>query len=439
MRGTTLATAVWVVTRAALVRTSVTAQDVELLVAFDDGSSLGVPISFQEGPTAVPLEIFSRLGWSVTELPGEIRIEGPDDVVASMRLGSPFLRWADQAVHLTDSPYSDQGRIFVPLQLVSEVLVGGLAEHYRFDAETLTLRAAVPSSWGGIIREDGSVGTPSAVGETTIGDGTRSVDREEAGFEDAVSRPDTQIFIAPPDINGPRVVIIDPGHGGGDPGALGLGGVREKDVSLAVGLALARQLAEHEGLEVHLTRSSDRFVPLWERGELATEWKGDRPGIFISIHANSLPSRRSLRGYETYFLAESRTDHERRLTAIENAPLSVAGQEFDPAAMPEISSILRNLRAHGLENWSSLLAEFVQAEMAQFHPGPDRGVRQGVLAVLTNALMPSVLVEVGYLSNADEAAILGQSEFQEQAAAAVARAVLVFFDRYPPGAPGLGR
>ena len=413
-------------------------QEVELRIEFVDGTGSQVPISFRTGPTAVPLSTFTTLGWSATGFQGGVTLEGPDGTLVALDFGSPFLKWNDDVVHLTDAPFSTPDEAWVPLQLVSEVLVERLGAYYDFEAATLTLEATTPQSWGGVAAEsprsqENRAGAGVSPGRAAVVEAVPSAGGAGSGGAPDGGRPG----LSPTELEGPPVVIIDPGHGGGDPGALGLGGVREKDIALAVGRELARILEEDGRVEVRMTRSTDRFVPIWERGELATGWKGDRPGIFVSLHANSLPSVRSLRGFETYFLAESRTDHEARLTAIENAPLAIRGQEFDPQAMPEIDHILRDLRAHGLENWSSLLAELVQEEMGSFHPGPDRGVRQGVLAVLTNALMPSVLVEVGYLSNADEALVLVQPEFQEEAAAAVARAVISFFGRYPPGSPSL--
>ena len=214
---------------------------------------------------------------------------------------------------------------------------------------------------------------------------------------------------------------------------MGPQGLREKDVALAVAKIMADLLSREKGVDVYLTRSEDSFVPLWERGELATQWKGENPGVFISVHANSVPERRSVRGFETYSLNEARTEHERRVVAIENAPLQVQGQNIDPDSDPEFAFLLRDLSNSGHQPWSVELSKIVQEEIGRFHPGPDRGVKQGPLAVLTNALMPSVLVEVGFLSNEDEGPLLGQDQFQDETARAVARAVMNFFDRYPPG------
>jgi N-acetylmuramoyl-L-alanine amidase len=231
-------------------------------------------------------------------------------------------------------------------------------------------------------------------------------------------------------------VVIDAGHGGGDPGALGPDGIREKTVALSIATRLAALLGEVAELEVHLIRDDDTFVALWERGQIATDIKGERPGIFVSIHANSFPARREARGFETYFLSDARTEHERRVSAIENAPLSMSAQELDSDQLPELDFILRDLKNYDHAHWSEELASLVQNEMNGFHPGPNRGVKQGLLAVLTNALMPSILIEVGYLSNAEEGRLIGGNGFHQDSATAIADAVARFFERYPPGSGG---
>ncbi|MHC4925315.1 MAG: N-acetylmuramoyl-L-alanine amidase family protein, partial [Planctomycetota bacterium] len=142
------------------------------------------------------------------------------------------------------------------------------------------------------------------------------------------------------------------------------------------------------------------------------------------------PTRRSATGFETYFLSEARTDHERRVAALENAPIDVGSA---PGATDDLDFILRELRNLDHQHWSALLAANIQEEVEVIHPGPNRGVKQGVLAVITNTLMPSVLVEIGYLSNAEEERLLAREYFQVDAAQAISRAVLRFFERYPPG------
>jgi N-acetylmuramoyl-L-alanine amidase len=237
-----------------------------------------------------------------------------------------------------------------------------------------------------------------------------------------------------------RVVVIDAGHGGFDPGSLGPSGLREKDVALAVALALAKALDTVPDLEVHLTRDRDVSIPIWERGEMATRLRGERPGVLISIHANALDDP-APRGLETYFLSEARTEHERRVAALENAPAALAGDggaaRTDDAGLAFILNELRNLdHIH----WSADLASLVHERVAAVHPSRDRGVRQAPLAVITNALMPSILIELGFISNPAEERLLDDEVFQAKAAAAMAEALVAFFQRYPPRATeGQGR
>jgi N-acetylmuramoyl-L-alanine amidase len=381
-----------------------------------DGTVAPLTVVLDRGYAAVPLTVLSDLGWSAVERGNELTISVPSEIVLALRVDSPFFTWDGLVLQLADAPYRDGGQAYVPIQLLTDFFPRRLPDLYEFDGPRSLLRAGdpVPASGGAGPASGGGAGQ-GAAGPT---------DRRE-------SPPDLPTGPSPYD--GPRVVIIDAGHGGADPGALGPRGVREKDVALGIALELARLLRGEPSLEVHLTRDSDTFIDLWERGEIATRIKGDRHGLFVSIHANSFPNNRSARGFETYFLSEARTEHERRVSAIENAPLSFQGQDVDPEAEPDLGFILRELRNLDHQHWSALLAELIQEEMGDFHPGPDRGVKQGVLAVLTNALMPSVLVEAGYLSHNDEGRLLGEDAFQRQAAQGIARAVVRFFERYPPG------
>jgi N-acetylmuramoyl-L-alanine amidase len=284
--------------------------------------------------------------------------------------------------------------LFIPLQVLIDILPWKLPEGFRYDPDARTLMVLDP-------------------------------DRPRDYALDPI-----------------RVVVIDPGHGGRDSGARGRGGAQEKDIALAIGRALARNLRADPDLEVYLTRDADTLIPIWKRGELATRWRGDHPGVFVSIHANAVPNSRATRGFETFFLSEARTEHERRVAALENAAQDLELPDEGSTNGSDLSFILTELRSLDHQHWSALLAELVQGQLGDFHPGPNRGVKQGPLAVITNALMPAVLVEVGFITNAEEEILLTESPFQENTATAVAAAVREFFRRYPGGgqtlAPGEG-
>ena len=415
---------------ATVVQGPLAAQDVrELRIERADGVVEVRPLDLEMGFAAVPLTLFEELGWAVAEVDGAIAMLGPHGVALALTVGSPFFTWDEKVLQLADAPYREAGQSRIPVQLLADFLPRRLPELYTFDGPTLTLQAAEAEDWGGttVVQLRPGAEAQAAADSTTGVTASADAAPETAGALSVAPGTGAGRY------EGPRIVVVDAGHGGGDPGALGLRGVREKSVALGIARAMADLLEREPDFEVYLTRDDDTFVPIWDRGDLATEWRGDRPGVFVSIHANSSPTRRSARGFETYFLAEARNDHERRVSAIENAPLSAGGQAVDPEAEPDLGFILRELKALDHQHWSSMLAEMVQAEMAKFHPGPNRGVKQGVLAVLTNALMPSVLVEVGYLSNEDEGPLLGQPTFQDEAARSIARAVVKFFERYPPG------
>lgn len=404
-----------------------------------DGSSTRVPVRLDRGYASVPVSTLEELGWSVVDDGSALSLSGAGEITVSMRVGSPFFRWDGVVLQLTDPPYRDGAQTYLPLQFLTDFLPRRLPGLYEFSPEGSVLRAG----------EISLIGTLAASGTAPAGDAAepgraRGAAASDRAAADAAGgrpdRPDSAPATAeevrnagPSAYEGVRVVIIDPGHGGVDPGALGPDGVREKAVALGIGRRVAELLRDEPELEVHMIRDDDTFVDLWERGKIATEIKGERPGIFVSIHANSFPARRSARGFETYFLSDARTEHERRVSAIENAPLSMNPDNVDDDVLEDIDFILRDLKNYDHAHWSESLAALVQQELHEVHPGPDRGVKQGVLAVLTNALMPSVLVEVGYLSNEDEGRLLGTEDFHRDSAEAISEAVLRFFERYPPG------
>ncbi|MEX2526620.1 MAG: N-acetylmuramoyl-L-alanine amidase [Gemmatimonadota bacterium] len=364
-------------------------------------------LGFHRGYAAVAANgLRDSLGWSLERSGSELRLELPGGDEILLRDRDPFFFLNGRLLQLSDAPYELAGGFHLPLQLLVDLLPRHAPGSFLYEPESRMLRVLEAFPPGSEGPPAGTVGNPSQQVMEGVGASRR-----------------------------PRVVVIDPGHGGGEPGAVGPSGVREKEVALALGLALARELEGNPEIEVFLTRDSDTLVPLWERGERATLWKDDRPGVFVSLHANATPQGRAVtRGFETYFLSEARTEHERRVAAAENASMRNGGASaVDQPEDPGLASILSDLRTFDHQHWSALLAELVQGELGRSHPGPNRGVKQGPFAVITNALMPSVLVEVGFISNREEERLLADSRFQQQAAQAMARAIDLFFQRYPPG------
>lgn len=222
-----------------------------------------------------------------------------------------------------------------------------------------------------------------------------------------------------------RVVVVDAGHGGRDPGKIGLTGLSEKNVTLSVALKLAALLRDR-GFEVHLTRTRDTLIALADRPKLANQWKNGRPAtLFVSIHANSGVAK--AQGYETYFLSEARTEDERRVAAMENAAVAY---EEKSNGNTQIDDVLNGLLNDYYQRASNDFAEVVQRELGGFHPGINRGVKQAGFRVLVGALMPAVLVEIGFMSHPEEVRLLGTTQFQDKIAFGLSRAVAAFFESH---------
>ncbi|MFQ5570143.1 MAG: N-acetylmuramoyl-L-alanine amidase [Rhodothermales bacterium] len=224
-------------------------------------------------------------------------------------------------------------------------------------------------------------------------------------------------------------VVIDAGHGGHDSGAIGAGGVREKDVVLAVARKLGGYLEELLGLNVVYTRNDDRFISLKKRGQLANEAGGK---LFISIHANAARKGRA-QGAETYFLGLHKTDAARHVMEREN---SVVRYESDPNAydgLNEQALIEQTLTQSAYMRSSELLAGLVQQQFAERVHRENRGVKQAGFYVLWGASMPAVLVELGFVTNPDEAAFLKSKRGQDYLASAIFRAVRDFKTQYEKG------
>jgi N-acetylmuramoyl-L-alanine amidase len=215
-----------------------------------------------------------------------------------------------------------------------------------------------------------------------------------------------------------RRVVIDPGHGGHDTGTIGADGTREKDVALAVAKKLRTVLTD-QGLEVVLTRETDKFVRLEERARLANVARGD---LFISIHCNSLPQRH-IRGIETYALNLASDRYAIRLAARENAS--------SEKGMSDLRFLLADLATRADTEESVRLATHVQSGLVsalRTKDGKirDLGTKEALFYVLLGTKMPAILVETGFLSNAEEEKRLGSPGYQEDVARAIASGVQGF-------------
>lgn len=235
----------------------------------------------------------------------------------------------------------------------------------------------------------------------------------------------TETAAAPPTDSSKRIIVIDPGHGGVDPGAIGASGIYEKKVVLSFAQTLKRVLESTGRYDVVMTRDRDIFIPLRDRYQVAHSVNG---GLFLSIHADSHNSS-NLRGLSVYTLSDKASDREAEdLAKKENLSDVLAGTDLT-GYEADVTSILISLAQQSVKQSSALFAETLVDEMknsVQLLRNPHRFAG---FAVLKSPNVPSVLIELGYLSNrSDEANLLSDAQ-REKMATSMVRAIDLYFDR----------
>jgi N-acetylmuramoyl-L-alanine amidase len=219
------------------------------------------------------------------------------------------------------------------------------------------------------------------------------------------------------------LVVVDPGHGGVDPGAISPDGVYEKDIVLATAWEFARALATRRSYRVLLTRSTDEFLPLRERVARARAWKAD---LFLSIHADALPDT-EMRGLSVFTLSARASDREAAALASSQNRADLLGGVNLSRQPREVGSILLDLTRRQTSNLSITLARNIVAQLGREVVLLDRPQRSADFAVLTAPDIPSALVELGCLSNSREERLLQQHSYRQKLARGLVRAVESYF------------
>ena len=375
------------------------------------GAQPGPPWTIESGPrssqvnesrsrgyAALPASVLVSVGAEVSYARDGVVVQVGSHQVAVAK-GAAQVTVDGTARPLAHAVYAEGGVVFLPVDFFRELLPGLTDGRVRVDVAGRSIRGSAARPAGGVA----------------------AAEEEEAAEAPGESLPQPTATRPPQR----KLVVVDAGHGGRDPGASGPGGTREKDVTLAVARRLAAILREDPALEVRMTRDRDTLIALHDRARLANRWRDEgQPALFISVHCNANPSR-SEKGYETYFLAEARTADAQRVEAFENASVKY---EDAPVGGP-MAFILTDLRQNQHLHESSDWAQLVQDRLREIHPGPNRGVKQAGFAVLRGAFMPAVLVEIGFVSNPAEERLLNGDEMQREVAAQLARSVHDFFAR----------
>jgi N-acetylmuramoyl-L-alanine amidase len=374
----------------------------QVLIATPRGQ-VRIPVTSERGSAAVAAVLLSGPLGLTLSLDGSTIRATLSETEFEFDLGTPFFRYAGTAYPLVGAPYVARDTVFLPLHWLADYVPHLLATRYRWDP------------W--LARLDELTGTSAAA--TTAAAATPVVV--------APVLPPPVAALAPNPLTGLRLahtVVVDPGHGGVDPGNPGMyfpRGVVEKDITLGIGRLLRAELLRR-GLTVVLTRSTDTLIDLANRPVFC---RADCD-LFVSIHVNSMPRGKrqtQVNGVETYFLSDAKTEDQKRVAQMENDAL-----RFDATGTVEgpLAYILRDLQLNEYLRESARLAELVQGKVAGIHPGEDRGVQQGPFMVLAAARRPSILVETGFATNRDDGAFLASASGQHKIASAIADGIVAY-------------
>jgi N-acetylmuramoyl-L-alanine amidase len=321
-------------------------------------------------------------------------------------VGAPLYMFGDRLQPLASVASVTDDTLYLPFQFVAEILPSYLGDRYRYDGQKARLIVSGPSSR-----------TPTA----------------------SAAQPVRDVARLPNGLRPGHIITIDPGHGGVDPGNPGVffpRGTREKDVTLQVGVLLRNEL-KRRGVGVQMTRTSDTLIALGDRGGFCTE----ACDLFVSLHVNSLARRRGytdIRGFETFFLAEAKTEDAARVAQMENEAVRFEAGRADTGTNLGLDFILKDLQLNEHLRESARAAELVQRRLKSVHTGENRGVKQAGFMVLTTARRPAILVEMGYSTNPEDGRFLTSFATQKAMAVSLADAIVDYLLEYErKTSPGL--
>ncbi len=222
------------------------------------------------------------------------------------------------------------------------------------------------------------------------------------------------------------VVIIDPGHGGKDPGTIGRNGLYEKKATLAMAKAIKEELERRLDVKVIMTRDRDVFVPLEMRTKIANQHGGK---LFISVHVDSNPNK-NLRGHTVYFLGPAKTEEARKVAQFENSVIRFEDSQNQYANLSDAAFILAANAQNSYNKESQDFADIVDKEVGKECDSFSHGVRQAGFYVLYGASMPNVLVETAFASNSKDEKQLGSKDFHRSISKSLCDAIIEFKKRH---------
>lgn len=373
-----------------------------------------VRIATPRGETAVPVNRERGAAIAAPFVAGPLDlavvIEGSRAVVVLhgvgfvFAMGSPFARIGTRMCHLVDESYIARDTLFLPLVWLTDCVPRVFGDRFQWDPTlgVLTERPLAATAAPPHV-------TPPAPAPPVVTAVVRATRNPLTGLRQH------------------HTVVVDPGHGGRDPGNPGRffpNGVSEKDVNLGIGRLLRAEL-QRRGIVATLTRTADTLIDLHDRAGFCR----DDCELFVSVHVNAMPSGRRTtvaNGVETYFLSDAKTEDQRRVARMENDAIRFESTDAQ-VVEGDLATIVKDLQQNEYLRESARLAELVQLRVAGVHPGVDRGVQQAGFYVLNSARRPAILVETGFSSNKRDGAFLASALGQRKIATAIADGIVGYF------------
>jgi N-acetylmuramoyl-L-alanine amidase len=407
------------------------------IVVRDGAVTASVPVTINGGEPSVRADVLMKAmkGALITGTNLHYTL-----VLARTRLdlidGIPFAKRDSLTIPLTRAPQVRGGQLYLPFQFVSEV-IPRYAGGYIYDVVLAELRTFGGANAGGATAAGATaVGATAAAKTPPVRAPVATRPSTPAPTSNPASVPQKPKAMSVPAPAKPiqrKLVVIDAGHGGPDNGMTGPIGTApwflEKDVTLSVATKLATVLRAR-GVDVLMTRTTDTLVALADRGKMANSNHGD---VFISVHVNApgynTAAAARERGFETYFLAEAKTEDERRVQDMENESVKFETGANAPKGDP-LSFIITDMAQNEHLRESNDFAQTIQNGLIEVHPGPNRGVQQANFAVLRGSYMPAVLIEIGFGSNQSEATFLSDDANQRALARNIAESVIAYLAHY---------
>ncbi|HEX4574746.1 MAG TPA: N-acetylmuramoyl-L-alanine amidase [Gemmatimonadales bacterium] len=382
-----------------------------------------VPVTMERGSAALAAPLLTEPLRLTIIVDGSRVLVNLRGTLFVFQLGAPYVRHEGTVYGLVGEPYTARDTVFLPLVWLTDCVPRALGPRYRWDAAARRLeelpvadRVAAPPT-PGLERPGPAALIPAVAPPATPLTPVVAVPRDRA------PNPLTGLRF-------PHAVVIDPGHGGADPGNPGLyfpSGLVEKDITLAIARLLRAELSRR-AIGASLTRTRDTLIDLADRGALCRV----DCDLFVSIHVNAMPAgRRAERtgGVETYFLSEAKNEDQQRVATMENDAIRFEAAPATGVKGP-VNFILKDLQLNEYLRESAALAQLVQGHVAAVHPGGDHGVQQAGFTVLTTARRPAILVETGFATNRTDAAFLASGLGEHKLASAIADGIVQYLQEF---------